>query len=744
MNHPSFVLRSGIRWVLSILPAALILIAAQIAYAQESDSRENEQMRTEIPYRDGVVKLTSDTQEIIGERYRARGNVRITYKDIVVTGDEAEYNKGTSESFISGHARFSQNDQWLACSRAEFNFSDMTGAFYDASGYTDKEFLVSARAIFKTGPETYRVEDGFATTCQDKPPKWSFQTSRAEIRLDHTARMRNTVFKIKGVPVFYMPYLILPTEKKERNSGFVPFHTGTSTTKGRMFSEGYYQTLGRSSDMLVYGDYFTLRGLAVGGIFRTRPNPETRLTLQLYGINDRLDQGGMRVAAEGESRLKNDWRAVVHANIYSNFAFRQAFAEDLQSATIPTEKAIGFLTRNHKSFSTNIAFARDVVLFPGTPLITKKTPSLEFTTLETSLGPFNLNFRAALEGLSRSDSLINTGSLVQRMDVFPRVSARLPAIGGFSITPSVGFRETWYGARRAEDTLNGVANEGFHRRYFDMSVEVKTPVLEKDFQSSRLGDFRHSVEPQITWRKIDGIKNFDQIIRFDQEDAIADTNEIEYGIFNRFFTLRQNKSGSTQRHEFMSLGLVQKYYFDPAFGGVFESGQSNSFYPLNSVTGFYQTGIPSNFSPISTIFRLSPQAGIHNDIRADFDVKEHYWRNASFSTLWEQGRFFLSGTWFMLRPKEVEIPSGNHIQGQIGYGSPTRGVSTLLTVSYNLRTGRWLNSNTRLSYTWDCCSLGAEVNQYDLGLRTESRISFSFTLKGIGNFGNIRGTRNRY
>ena len=61
---------------------------------------------------------------------------------------------------MTGHVRFSQQQQWLTCSRADFNFTSQTGVFYDASGYTDREFFITGRTIIKTGPDTYRVEEG--------------------------------------------------------------------------------------------------------------------------------------------------------------------------------------------------------------------------------------------------------------------------------------------------------------------------------------------------------------------------------------------------------------------------------------------------------------------------------------------------------------------------------------------------------------------------------------------------------
>jgi len=159
---------------------------------------------------------------------------------------------------------------------------------------------------------------------------------------------------------------------------------------------------------------------------------------------------------------------------------------------------------------------------------------------------------------------------------------------------------------------------------------------------------------------------------------------------------------------------------------------------LDTVTGFYQTTVSGNMAPVSAIFRLSPKNTMHSDLSTDYDTRLHRWRNASFSTWWQQGKLILSGTYVTTRAAELGILTSNHVQGQIGYGSPTRGFSSSLTVSYNLQTSQLLNSNSRVNYMWDCCGVALEFNQFDLGLRTESRFSFSFTLKGIGSFGNIK------
>lgn len=704
---------------------------------------EQDRVRTEIPYRDGTVLLVSDFQERLTKtRYRARGHVEITYQDVHITAEDLEYDEATREGLTRGTTRFSQKQQWLICSRAEFNFSNQTGTFYDASGFTDQEFMVRGRTVVKTGSDTYRVEEGLITACPEAVPKWSFKMHRAAIRVDSTARLSHTVFKVKSIPVFYFPYVVVPLERKKRSSGFLPFHTGTSTSKGRVVSLGYFQTLGPSADVTFYSDYFTKRGPAFGGIFRARPNPQTRLYVLAYGIHDRLGQGGGHLVVDGLTSLTDNVRVVANVNVTTNFQFRQAFSDSFRAATVRQEHSILFMTRNESSYSTNFAFQREEVHFPAPErsLVIRTSPSLELLNLGQPLGktPFRLSFRMAAEGFSRVDSVLESPKIVQRLDLFPRISVRLPSLAGFSLAPSIGFRQTYYSARVQQEPDPEIVPRSLHREYGIFELDIKTPTLEKTFHSSRLGTLKHVVEPVITYRRIWGVEDLSQVIRFDENDAVADTNEVEYGIVNRIYRSRETSPGIRQQFELLSLTLSQKYYFDPDFGGAFRPGQPNMFYPLNTLTGFSLTGIQRMLAPASMVFRLSPAAGVSYDARADFDTKLQRLRDASLSTVWQRKKVFVAGTYFKTLALEPGSFESHHIQGQAGYGSPSRGLSASITLSYNILTAQLLNSQSRLNYAWDCCGLAMEFQQFDLGLRTETRFSFSFTLKGIGSFGNVR------
>jgi LPS-assembly protein len=717
--------------------AASESVRAQSAAGTEQLTRP----RAEIRYRDGILVLTADILERINKtRFSAKGNVHITFQDMAITCDTAEYDEVTQEGKTTGSTRFVQNQQWLTCSRAEFNLAKQTGKFYDATGRTDQEFLLQGKTVLKTGRSTYVVERGFLTACEEPHPKWGFSVGTAKLNIDQTARLQHVVFKVKGVPVLYLPFLVVPLQNKERNSGFLPFHTGSSTSKGRQFSLGYFQTLGESADVTFYGDYYSLRGMGYGGILRARPNAQTHLDLTAYGVRDRLNQGGALLVVDGASRLKNGLRMVASVNITTNFLFRQAFSEGFRSATVSQERSSLFASRNADNFSTNIAYERHEVLFPSRSIVIRKLPSIEFLALGKSLGrlPLIFTLRAAAEGMARSDSVMATPPIVQRFDFHPRLSLRMPSVAGFSLIPSFGVRETYYSARISKETVPTVVSTPLRRQYTDLEVELRTPKLERSFRSARFGDFRHMIEPLATYRRIRGISSLRETIRFDEEDAIADTSEVEYGFVNRIIRRREIKPGIREDFEFLSLSVAQKYYFDQDFGGAFLPGESNIFYPLNTLTGFASTGIRRSLAPTSMNLRVTPRPGISYDVHANYDNKLHRLRDSSLSAFWQQDRLFLAGTYFKTNALEAGMFENNHIQGQIGYGAPTRGLSASLTLSYNIRTRTLLNSNSRLNYAWNCCGVSLEFQQFDIGLRTESRFSFSFSLKGIGSFGNIK------
>ncbi|MFY9571368.1 MAG: hypothetical protein WAV20_08225, partial [Blastocatellia bacterium] len=169
-----------------------------------------------------------------------------------------------------------------------------------------------------------------------------------------------------------------------------------------------------------------------------------------------------------------------------------------------------------------------------------------------------------------------TPAAVQRLDFQPKFTIPLATFGGVAITPSLTLRETFYtnsvdpnvpafspetftldpadprlDPSRLEfkpalklfdrNTLDSILPASISRHYAELAVDVRPPALEKTYNNEDgSARFKHLIEPYITYRVISGIGDeFNKVIRFDETDAVANTNEVEYALVNRFFTRHQ-------------------------------------------------------------------------------------------------------------------------------------------------------------------------------------------------------------
>ena len=263
--------------------------------------------------------------------------------------------------------------------------------------------------------------------------------------------------------------------------------------------------------------------------------------------------------------------------------------------------------------------------------------------------PVYFSLESGAEGVSRKETAddlvlfrsevgrdpIFTPSIVQRLDFHPVVSLPL-TFAGWSVTATAGVRGTYY-SNSFDPVTQLVTPRDVVRGYGEFELDVRPPALARNFHR---GDgsvrFRHVIEPYITYRRIAGIDDFHRIIRFDYVDAIANTNEIEFGLTNRFFTRRSTEnvgptaarlarekkdSLATQPYEALTITVRGKYFFDRFFGGALIPGQRNQFYPINTFSGFSYGGVPRRFSPLNIDARYRPTQHTFADFRSDLDTR---------------------------------------------------------------------------------------------------------------------------
>ncbi len=722
--------------IISLRPALVCLFLLVLSF----NSRAQERPRVEVPYGNLNFVLEADRIERLenGE-ILAEGDVHATYSDATLNAERVTYDPTRDLVVIEGEFEIKRAQGWLQGSRAELNVKEDTGVIYDPYGFTDEEVFVRAKKLTKVGPTTYIAEEGYLTACEEAVPKWSFKIKKAVINTDSTARLRSAWFRIKKAPVFYFPYLILPTAKKERSSGFMLPSTGTSNNKGRRLTNRFYLVMGRSADLMLVHDYYSERGQGAGFNLRTRPDEVSRLDLSGRFVNDRLGQGGSALEGTGYTTLGSGFRAVADFTLVSSFQFRQVFSDNFFTATRPSEESRLFLTNNSSLRSLNLLVSREQTISPGRNIVTQATPEVELQLLGQKLGnlPLHIDLESSVGGMSRTDSLIETPRISQRLDLFPRVYFSMPLFQGLRLTPRLGVRETFYSdsINANEDGERVVTGASVHRQYVDFTADLKGWGVSRVFGDPGGNQWKHLVEPEVRYRLLSGVNEFDRIIRFDAVDAIADTNEVEYSIVNRFFVKR---SSNSQIHEWLSVKIAQKHFFDPTFGGALQEGRINQFFPLNSLSGHpYAVGF-RDFSPITTLVRLTPDSRVNFDFRSDYDTQSGDFRSLSATGYYRRDDLTLATTYFVTNELLTGIGRSNQLQGRVGVGRHDRGISAFGYFSYDIKDSTFLNHLVRLNYFWDCCGVSVETSGFNLSSRKEQDIRFTFYLKGIGAFGTIR------
>jgi LPS-assembly protein len=652
-----------------------------------------------------------------------RNNPVVTYQDMRFEADQIiTYIEASGELTAGDRVTFTRGDEQLTGEGLEFNVRTRSGIIRNATGQLSASLLIDAALARRLEDGTYELTDVTITTCDDDGnPIWNFHTPSTTYDPETGISAKHSVIKIKGFPVFYMPYLSAPVSDQPRASGFLTPQTSTSTTKGRSVSQSYYYAINRSADVTATGEYFSRRGLGGAVDFRAVPDDRSRVEISSFFAHDRLDEGGhsTRILSYTE---RGKLRAVADMDIISSFTFRQVFAEGFDLISSPTETSKAFASYNTPALSYNFLYSRQGTFFVDQPTtILRKLPSLELGVYSQAVGnlPVYFSFDGGVAGLHRRDGTIESPSFVQRFDLYPRVEIPVIRGGAFSWSHTVGVRNTYYSHSRQPQ----VERDALNRLSVDYGFEFTGPRIERDF-----GAWRHTFEPYVDYRYVSGVDRFSDTLHIDDVDLFANTNEVRYGFSTRLFKDR----------EILSWTVSQKYFSDPDFGGALVSGRDNVFEPLLDLTGFGFADERRRFSPVVSRVSYLPGGGTNADFQLDYDTIKNQFRSAGLIGGHRTGLAFYSLAYFFTRRSAIQ-PANNQLRGTLGFGDSSRpGFNALFSFAYDIGQSFFQASTAQLSYNTDCYGLHLEFMQFDVGQRRESRVRFSFSLKDLGSIGTLR------
>ncbi len=192
----------------------------------QSDLRSASSTPKPIPERPGALEYTLTGSPVI-----------IICDDTRLEADKIIYENDTRLIHAFGHVLFQQDDLRVNAEHAELDGKTRLGTFYNgerrgaarqrrprpkkvSSARSEPDVLFYGESIERVAPKTYRIKRGGFTTCAQPTPRWEMTESSGTITMDKYAFLRNVVFKVKDVPLMYIPAIYYPINKEDRSTGF--------------------------------------------------------------------------------------------------------------------------------------------------------------------------------------------------------------------------------------------------------------------------------------------------------------------------------------------------------------------------------------------------------------------------------------------------------------------------------------------------------------------------------------------
>jgi len=750
------IVPSPARWLCWGVVSAALAMATATAGAQKA----------QMPAAKGeYAELSSEgPQKRQGDLFIADKNVDLQYGQIRLRAEHMEYSEKSRAALAQGHVQFDYENEHVEADEAHYNFATGIGKFTNVHGtvkilrrpnplvlVTENPLYFEAREVERYPGDLYIVRQAWITVCDQHRPTWQMFASRAKIRLNQSVALVNANFRLYRVPLIWLPYANAPAGQRIRQSGFLLPDVGNSSTKGYVFGDALYWAPVTWADATLGAQDLTKRGSAQRAEIRMRPAEDTSLLYTYYGVIDRgvpnpsgvrQSQGGHQQKLELLTLLPRGWRFVADYNQLSSLTFRLAFADAYGDAINSEVRSAFSLTNNFRGFSLNLAALNDknfLTINPQTSVTLRNAPEARFSSVEQAPWrnvPLYFSFDSSIGAVHRSDPGLSSDAAVQRSEFAPKVTVPVRFGPWLGITASGAARTTRYGA--SLDASGNLTARSIARNDAEFALEIRPPTLERIFaRPKKRKRYKHTVEPQVTYRYVSGVHDFERFIRFDSDATLSNTNEVEYGFTQRLYA----KDGDDQPSDLLSWSIAQKHYFDPTFAGAIVSGGRNVLQPFNSITPFaFATG-PRNWSPIVSDIKITPGGKYDAEQIIEYDPQlSKIVAEGALVKVRPYREFFATVAHFHIQDDPVLQPLSNQIRALLGYGSFNRkGLNFTGGVSFDIQNSALQNQIAQVTYNGNCCGLSFEYRRIALGqVRTENQFRIAFTIANIGTFGNLR------
>lgn len=516
----------------------------------------------ELPPALAPLYASADRSRVEGSLVTLEGDVVLHKGQLGLEAGRAEFDRESQRFSLTGGVTVTVPELVMRGDSADLSGADGTGRIEAAQFlFYATGVRASADLIERDTPETLKLKQALYTQCPPGSEAWTLKAGK--ISLDFASGRgvaRDTSVRIKGVPVFYTPWLDFPIDDR-RSTGLL-WPGFASSDGGLDVSVPYYFNLAPNYDLTLTPRFLEQRGGMLETELRYLNRWSAWQVSSAYLDDDRqADRNRWLLAITEQGNFNDRWSTQIDFNRVSD----QDYFTDLSVASLAVKRSTHLDQRAQLDYqSTRWRSQLNVHQYQTLADLSepyRKVPqwTLEYLPVARNLRPQPL-LRADITDFDHKRRLEQGGVFITGLRQYVEAGVRLPWVG------RAGQLVTTAKARH----LNYQLDDGV----IDESPEVTAALASVDASLvfERHGErWRQTLEPRLFYLYSDyepGQENqpvFDTTLlpfsyqqlfresRFAGYDRIDDSRQLSVGLSARFF---DHNSG----RERLNLAIGQAFY----------------------------------------------------------------------------------------------------------------------------------------------------------------------------------------
>lgn len=528
---------------------------------------------------------TADTPKILAKKtettsdgLKAEGNVEVSWEQYKIYADSVEYINSQKVIIAKGRVTMASEETVISGEELRFNLRENKGELYDIEGLMMPSIRFRTDRLDQVDNDTLTFKKLNFTSCTQLVPRWSITCSKGKIKKKKYIQMSHALFKIKKIPVFYVPYLRYPIDEDGRSTGFLFPRIGNSILGKFFIANSFFWEIAPNLDLTANFDYYSGAGIGLGGQFR----------YLFKNISGDIDYYNFRYFEDAEypHDSDNDYiltvehiqtmkflnsRIVVNVDRQSDPAFLRLFDRNFDRMLMNNYRSSVSWTSSIKNVTLSARAAREETYytFDNSSRVRELMPSISLNLNQQKIwklpGYFSLSSKyedAMRTGkiFEYEDPEIRTGVNSQRLRIEPSYTLPVLTLPWFSTTVSFTAHENIY-AKSVDPLTKEVVNEPFDTFSYSTTANIKGPIFYKIYESEKRRT-KHLIEPEIEFRYVSHITEEEEamIVKVDRSDYPL-WSYVGFGLSMSLLTKERDDTKAAR--EILRYTIKQQYYLDP-------------------------------------------------------------------------------------------------------------------------------------------------------------------------------------